>query len=100
MFRLSHRFLRTPSIRFTYALAKSGARAPAPAAAAAAAASSGGGGGGAAATTAGPVQAILESFDALPKHLRPHVFDEVEMETVLMGGAAPYVPKHLQKKKK
>lgn len=92
MYRVSTRLLHTPSIRFTYALAKSGAAgAKAPAAAAA---------GAAAAAAPPPVQSILDSFADLPKHLRPHVFEDNEIETILLGGAAPYVPKHLQKKKK
>ncbi|KPA84988.1 hypothetical protein ABB37_01422 [Leptomonas pyrrhocoris] len=84
MLRYSQRFLHTPSIRFTHAIAKNGGK---PYAAAAAIVSS------AAAN-------VLEYYDELPKHLRPHVFGEVEMETIEMGGAPPYVPKHLQKKKK
>lgn len=87
MFRYSLRFLHTPSIRFTYAIAKNGGK-PHGAAAAVAAASS------------AAVANVFDFYDELPKHLRPHVFGEVEMETIQMGGAAPYVPKHLQKKKK
>lgn len=91
MLRLSQRFLHTPSIRFTYAIAKNGGKpygaAATPATAAAAVASS------AAAN-------VFDYYDELPKHLRPHIFEEAEMETIQMGGAAPYVPKHLQKKRK
>lgn len=43
---------------------------------------------------------VYESFDELPVNLRPKLMTESEMETVLMGGVAPYVPKHLQRKKK
>ncbi|CAG9580489.1 hypothetical_protein-conserved [Leishmania major strain Friedlin] len=89
MYRASRRFLHTPSIRFTYALAKScGSTAGAGATATPSAAKS------------APRQTILASFDELPKHLRPHVFEEIEIEMIHMGGAASYVPKHLQKKKK
>ncbi|KAG5470757.1 hypothetical protein LSCM1_02006 [Leishmania martiniquensis] len=96
MFRPSHRFLHTPSIRFTYALAKSCRSSGILKASAA---------GVGASTTKPPaegaaVRTIFESFDELPAHLRPHVFEEAEMETIHMGGAASYVPKHLQKKKK
>lgn len=87
MFRYSLRFLHTPSIRFTYAIAKNGGKPHGVAAAVAAASNS-------------AVANVFDFYDELPKHLRPHVFGEVEMETIQMGGAAPYVPKHLQKKKK
>jgi hypothetical protein len=89
MLHLSHRFLHTPSIRFTYAIAKNGGKPyGAPAAAAAAAVAS------------CAAADVFDYYDELPKHLRPHVFEEVEMEIIQMGGAPPYVPKHLQKKKK
>ncbi|KAG5496412.1 hypothetical protein JKF63_02714 [Porcisia hertigi] len=88
MYSLSRRVLHTPSIRFTYALVKGGGIAAAPKAPTAGAA------------TITHVQTIFESFDELPKHLRPRVFCDAEMDVIQMGGAAPYVPKHLQKKKK
>ncbi|CAJ1034475.1 hypothetical protein NXY56_005945 [Leishmania guyanensis] len=94
MYRVSRRFLHTPLIQFTYALAKSSGSAAAPKACA------GGQGISTVSTTvkSAPVQTILESFDELPKHLRPRVFDEIEMEMIHMGGASSYVPKHLKKK--
>ncbi|KEG12459.1 hypothetical protein DQ04_01701100 [Trypanosoma grayi] len=45
-------------------------------------------------------KAVLDSFDALPKKFQPRLFTEEEMELIMMGGAAPYVPKSLQRKKK
>ncbi|KPI85867.1 hypothetical protein ABL78_5048 [Leptomonas seymouri] len=89
MLRHSQRFFHTPSIRFTYAIAKTGGKphaAPATTAAAAVVSSA--------------AASVFDFYDELPKHLRPHTFEEVEIETIQMGGAPPYVPKHLQRKKK
>ncbi|KAG5495665.1 hypothetical protein GH5_03330 [Leishmania sp. Ghana 2012 LV757] len=98
MYRQSRLFFHTPSIRFTYALAKSCGSAVALTSSAEGASAT------AAATTTSAVDSaaktIFESFDELPTHLRPHVFEEAEIEAIHMGGAASYVPKHLQRKKK
>lgn len=45
-------------------------------------------------------QLVFDTFDDLPANLRPKPLSDFDIDTVLMGGAAPYVPKHLQKKKK
>ncbi|CAD2215992.1 hypothetical protein AGDE_16335 [Angomonas deanei] len=43
---------------------------------------------------------IVDSVQDLPARFKHHIFSELEMETVAMGGVEPYVPKHLLKKKK
>ncbi|KAH9578742.1 Ribosomal protein S36 [Trypanosoma melophagium] len=73
---------RQPLIRFTYAMKKSGGAVV-----------------GSSTVAASPVKNILETFDELPTKFRPHVFTEEEMELILTGGATPYVPKSLQRKK-
>ncbi|EPY16164.1 hypothetical protein STCU_11510 [Strigomonas culicis] len=78
-------------IRFKYALQKSGGAASAVKATAAALGSG---------TVAAAGSVLLDSEDQLPARFRTHVFSEQEMETIMLGGAAPYVPKHLQKKRK
>lgn len=51
-------------------------------------------------STSLPSVVLYGSFDELPAHLRPHQYSEEEIETILMGGAAPYIPKSMQKKQK
>lgn len=81
-------------IQFKYALQKGGANSAADSVRANSAA---------AALKAGVrgvlIGTIFESVDELPHRFRPTVPSEAEMETILMGGATPYVPKHLLKKK-
>ncbi|KAF8285633.1 hypothetical protein TcYC6_0049940 [Trypanosoma cruzi] len=42
---------------------------------------------------------FVETFEELPKKFQPHLFTEEEMELIMMGGATPYVPKSLQRRK-
>lgn len=110
VFRRTAARLHVPMIRFRYAIAKSGGDPTQPcnfadnalkvAAGAIASGVAGAAGGAASSAAAQPQANVFDSFDDLPAGLRPHQFSDAEIETVLMGGAAPYVPKHLQKKKK
>lgn len=72
---------RVPMIRFRYYIAKNGGQ-PYQFPAAVAAAGSG----------------LLDSFAALPAHLRPRVMSELEQDVVMMGGAGPYSLKKKGKK--
>ncbi|CCW68427.1 unnamed protein product [Phytomonas sp. Hart1] len=44
-------------------------------------------------------QVVYNSFNDLPQNLQPKIISEDIIEKITMGGADPYTPKHLQKKK-
>ncbi|CCW60304.1 unnamed protein product [Phytomonas sp. EM1] len=44
-------------------------------------------------------QVIYDSFNDLPQYLQPKLLSEDDIERIMMGGADPYTPKHLKKKK-